>query len=55
MNIWIAAYLGMKLLGVGICIAKHGDPKTGSVNAWIALIAFFISMAFLYMAGVLEY
>lgn len=32
-------YLVLSLIGIGICIAEHGTPKTGRNNAFSSLIA----------------
>lgn len=38
-------------LGVGIAIADHGKPKTGTNNAWATIIGTAITAALLWWGG----
>jgi hypothetical protein len=51
MNIYIIIYLGLQMLGLGISLAQHGEPKKGNNSLWPALIATVISLFLLYKAG----
>lgn len=44
--------LSLELISLGICLAKHGEPKRGEYNFWYQLIAFIIVIVLLYFAGV---
>lgn len=53
MNIWLAVYLGMKLLGLGMHLAKHGEPRGDKYNFIYSFIGFGIDLLFLWGMGVL--
>jgi hypothetical protein len=38
-------------IGLGMAIAKHGDPKTGNENFFVTLISTAIGHAILYWGG----
>ena len=42
---------GLQILGLGIHLEQHGNPKTGKENAWVGLIALLFINAILYWGG----
>lgn len=44
-------YLVISILGVGIAIAQHGQPRTGNHSFWTHLIGVGIGYWLLYMGG----
>ena len=48
--IYAIIYLVLSCIGLGMSIAKHGEPK-GNYNFWADLIAEAIVLWLLYMAG----
>ena len=53
MNIWLMIYLGIQLLGVGIHLARHGEPKVDRYNFITSILGFGINLLFLWGMGVL--
>ena len=50
MNGWFIAICIMYALGLGINIAKHGEPKDDEYNALISLISIGINLTLIIMA-----
>lgn len=50
MNIWIVSYLALNVLGLGVTLARHGEPQ-GNHNAFLSLFAWGVSLTLLYMGG----
>lgn len=44
-------YLALTMLGLGIAMAQHGEPKKGTVNAFHSIIATAILIGLLYWGG----
>lgn len=44
--------LSLELISLGICLAKHGEPKRDKYNFWYQLISFIIVIVLLYFAGI---
>ena len=42
--------LCLMVLGLGIALAKHGQPRKDPYNFWTQLISFIISIVLLYFA-----
>lgn len=55
MNITLHApqfiYLALMLLGLGIALAKDGEPKTGNHNFWATFIGECLLCSLLYWGG----
>lgn len=52
MNLWPQyTYLALCLIGVGVCAAKHGEPKTGTHNFLGNIAASSLILWILYMGG----
>lgn len=51
MNVWKISYLCLLAMGLGTYLSKHGEPKTGDYNFWIALISTIIQIVMLYFGG----
>ena len=45
------ALIAIMLLGVGIALGKHGEPKDGTYSFWSTLIAFALEMLLLWGGG----
>ncbi|MEZ2132510.1 MULTISPECIES: hypothetical protein [unclassified Sinorhizobium] len=43
--------IALSAMGVGINMAKHGEPRKGKFNFWIALSVAAIEMGLLYAGG----
>lgn len=41
-------WLTINLLGLGISLAKHGEPKEGKYSFWWTLLSLLINVALLY-------
>lgn len=41
-------YLALSLMGLGITMAKHGQPQTGKHSFWISLTAAALMWSLLY-------
>jgi hypothetical protein len=50
MNGWFIAYLILVTLGLGTDMAKHGQPREGQHNFWVALISVIITTIIIYNA-----
>lgn len=50
MNGWFLTIIIMDCLGIGINLAKHGEPKEGEYNFVISLIGALINIGLIYMA-----
>ena len=50
MNIYYVIYLIIQIFGLGIILAKDGEPREDEYNFKISLIASLISIALTYMA-----
>ena len=50
MNIFALIYLGLVILGVGMVMAKDGEPRE-NYNIWFCLIDVGIGLTLLYFAG----
>ena len=46
-----AIYLSLLFIGVGAEAAKHGEPKTGKHNFWIALVGAGLALALQWWGG----
>ncbi len=44
-------YIVLAVLGLGITLAKHGEPKTGEHNILVTLINAILVFALLYWGG----
>ena len=44
-------YLGLTMIGLGMIISKHGQPKEGNHNAWSSIIASIVIGYVLYLGG----
>lgn len=44
-------YIGLELLGVGVVLAKHGQPKEGEYNVLTTLACCIPVWALLYFGG----
>jgi hypothetical protein len=44
-------YLILWLLGAGIAMAKHGEPKTGKYDFWTTLLSSILALGLLYWGG----
>lgn len=51
LNIWNLAFLALLFLGVGINLGKHGEPKQGKYNFWVALLGAGMYLFILYKGG----
>ena len=51
MNVWSILMLVLLAGGVGIGLAKDGEPRTGKWSFWVSLTRAVIQAAILYMAG----
>ena len=49
--IYAIIILVLIVLGVGIELAKHGEPKEGKYNFWLALCVAALEIWLLYKAG----
>lgn len=47
-QIFFTAWL---VLGLGMHLAKHGEPRDGNYSFWVALISSIIQLALLYFGG----
>lgn len=50
MNIWFVIYLFLQAMGLGLNLAKHGEPKDGEYNFFTSLIGGIIATLIVYMA-----
>ena len=50
MNIWFIVYLALSAMGLGINLAKHGEPKDEKYNFWVSLIRSVIYTGIVYMS-----
>lgn len=50
MNPYLATYLALNLIGLGISFANHGKPRNNE-NAWITCAAFVLGQSLLYKGG----
>ncbi|WP_172453037.1 hypothetical protein [Xanthomonas arboricola] len=44
-------YLALAMLGIGLEIARHGEPKTGHHDAVSSIVATFLIIALLWWGG----
>ena len=44
-------YIALLALGVGVSLARHGQPKTGNESVWITLIGVSIQVGLLLWGG----
>jgi hypothetical protein len=44
-------YIGLTLIGLGITMVKHGQPKSGKENFWTTFVATVIVFGLLYWGG----
>lgn len=51
MTIWAIIYLVWIVLGLGIHLAKDGEPRDGNYSFWTALISTGLQCFLLYKAG----
>ena len=51
MNGWILTYFCLNFLGLGIHLAKHGQPRNDKYSFFIALTSMSIAVGLLYMGG----
>ena len=48
--VYLYILIGLQILGLGICMAKHGEPR-GNYNFWTDLVSCLIAWWLLYKAG----
>lgn len=48
---YVIILLVLHILGIGIVVAKHGEPKDGKYNVFITLTAEALELWLLYKAG----
>lgn len=46
--------IGIQLIGLGMHIAMHGQPRTGNYNAVTCLVAVILYLALYYWAGLFD-
>lgn len=46
--------LVLMILRLGYCLAKNGEPMTGTYSFWNALFGVLINIALLYLAGLFD-
>lgn len=51
--VYLYIFIGLEILGLGICIAKHGEPS-GEYNFWTTLVGGLIELWLLYKAGLFD-
>lgn len=51
MGICQIIYLAIIIFGLGIVLAKHGQPKDEKYNFWIQLLGVAIDLSLLYFGG----
>lgn len=51
MGVWQIIYLSLTFMGLGLCLAKNGQPKEGTYNFWSQLIADLIILFILCKGG----
>lgn len=51
MRVFQIIYIGMIVLGLGISVGKHGQPKEERYNGWVSLIAAAIDITILALGG----
>jgi LPXTG-motif cell wall-anchored protein len=44
-------YLALAFLALGLNLAKHGEPKTGTVNFWVSLVGLALVATLLWFGG----
>jgi hypothetical protein len=44
-------FIALALISLGIVMSKHGEPKTGSHNVFIEILATAISFSLMYWGG----
>lgn len=44
-------WLALTLVGVGIGLQQHGEPKTGTCNGWTSVVGFVLVFFLLYAGG----
>lgn len=49
MNFWFYSLVGIGLIGLGINIGKHGEPRT-PFNGWTTLFALIVEVFLIIMA-----
>lgn len=50
-GLWQIVYLGLMILGIGITLAKHGEPKEGNYNVIVTIISVAIEIAIVAAGG----
>lgn len=50
MNGYFIAIIVMNVLSLGIYLGKHGEPREGTYNFWIAVISVVITLTLTYFA-----
>jgi hypothetical protein len=51
MSVYAMTYIGLCLLGLGVELQRHGQPKTGNHNVIVSLAAAAIVWTLLYLGG----
>ena len=51
MNAWNIAYLVITLIGLGVCLQIHGEPKTGNHNFFATLLTTALTFLLLIKGG----
>ena len=51
MGIWQYLYLGLTFMGLGMYLAKNGEPKEGTYRFWVRLLAEAFVIFILYKGG----
>ena len=51
--VYLYILIGLQILGLGICMAKHGEPR-GKYDFWTTLVGGLIEWWLLYKAGVFD-
>ena len=51
MNAWMIAYLALGFFGLGLHLARDGQPRNDQYSFWGALASWSVPVSFLYMAG----
>lgn len=50
-GIWQIIYIGLNVMGLGVALAKHGQPRTDKWNFWATFIATAIQFTILGFGG----
>lgn len=50
----LIALIALQMLGLGVSLARHGEPREGNYNFFTTLLSCAISWWLIYMAGMLD-